>query len=65
MHENLKKTFYHIREQTEHATLECCGNIAQSKGHASISEGSERAGERSLFLIFCSNGDLIVSQVPI
>ena len=60
-----KKTFYHVGEQTEYAPLECCGSIAQFKGHASVSEGSERAGERGLFLVFCSNRDLIISRVPI
>jgi len=41
--------------------LECYGSIAQSKGHASVSEGFERAGERGLFLVFYSNRDLVVS----
>ena len=57
--------FHHVREQSEHAPLECRGSVAQSEGHASVGEGSEWAGERSLLLVFCNNGDLIVSQVPI
>ena len=65
IHENLKKTFYDVGEKNKHASLEYCRSIAQSKGHVSISEGSEWAGERSLFLVFCSNRDLIVSWVAI
>ena len=61
----MKKLFHHIREKTEHASLECHESVAQSKGHASVCEGSEKAGERSLLLIFCSNRDLIVSRVSI
>jgi len=65
IHKNLKKTFYHVGEKTKNAPLECCWSIAQSKGHASVSKGSEQAGEHGLFLIFYSNRDLIVSRVPI
>ena len=57
--------FHHVGEQTEHALLEYRGSVAQSKGHASIGEGSEWAGEHSLLLVFCNNGDLIVSRVLI
>ena len=65
IHKNLKETFDHVGEKTKHASLECCGSIAQSKGHASVSEGSEWAGERGLFMVLCSNGDLIISRVLI
>ena len=44
IHKNFKETFYHVGEKTKHAPLECCGSIIQSKGHALVSKGSERAG---------------------
>ena len=53
--------FHHVGGQTEHAPLEYRESSAQSKGHASVGEGSEWAGEHGLFLVFYSNGDLIVS----
>ena len=57
--------FYHIGEKTKHAPFKCRGSIAQSKEHVSVGEGFEWTGERSLLLVFYSNGDLVVSWVPI
>jgi len=57
--------FHHVGEQTEHTPLECHGSVVQSKRYASVGEGSKWAGERSLLLVFCNNGDLIVFRVPI
>ena len=66
VHENFKTVAKKVREDGRHTSLEGRGGVAQSKWHASESEGAKRTSERGLLLIVGGvDSNLIIARVSV
>lgn len=51
LHEDLHDPFYHVIENTKHASLESSRDIVKTKRCTSVGIGTKWAGESGFFLI--------------